>query len=656
MATQVQVRIGHAGNGTPVFLLAGQSLTLGRIFGGVWDAARGLWMYPAFYPALTAVLADFRALAQDVTFTWSEGALAHIGAMAQVQEAVAAHALPAGFDFVTPPYQHQLDGLCHIYHYLRAALYYEQGLGKSKIAIDLLRLLRQQGEATTTLILGPKVTIQNWGREVDLHAGRQLTWTAITGTAAKKKALLHNAATAPTDIYLATYDTVRTLATEIQACLPYTTLICDEAHNVKSWDSARTQATWEVAQKAKRRVVMTGSPTQGSPLDLYGIYKILGDCFMPEPYWKFKKTYLQYASANSHVVTGYKHLDVLNRRTLFLSTRRTKAECLDLPARTLVDVEYTLSKLQRNIHNQLVTEMRLDPTLLALQLGLTTPTQRLPPEARMPHRAATLSKLLQVASGFLIKNEGDPSFCDQVEVGGCRHLDSCVQQRIRPRTPACLVAPVPVPNTVTFFDENPKLEALAELLEGIVQDPTHKVIIWCTFRHELTQVATLLRDRNWQYVQVDGDTKDVQQAIDAFNNLAAVQVYVAQASTGVGITLNAAAYMIYFSLPFSLTIYTQSLDRNYRIGQDKAVTVYRLLGQGTPEPAIARLLDNKIDVDRLLTTKIDCLVCPNSLPCATDSVEPFDAACIHPRSVLRPVIKAHVMAEELNPEPESPCE
>lgn len=643
---QMDVRVGRAGNGTPVFTTHGQHQVFGRVFGATWDASRAMWMYPGFFPASNKVLTDLQALSKDVNVVFSDTARQHIKALERVTTDLGERRLPTDFTYVTKPYDHQISGLCHIFYNLRSALFYDPGLGKSKIAIDMIRLQRHLGVHTQTLVLGPRVTIQNWGREIDLHSGRQLRWAAITGTAAEKRAAILRIAEEAPDVVLATYDTARSLVDLMVSTLPYKTLICDEAHMVKSWESNRTKATWEIAQKAARRVNMTGSPTQGSPLDLYGQYRILGDCFMPEEYWTYRKRFCETPGANSRIVIGYKNLDILNARTTFLSSRKTKEECLDLPPRTIVDVEYTLTPLQGGIHNQLVNEMKLDPELLADQLGLDARARaRMPPQARMPHRAATLSKLLQVASGFLIKNEGDPSFCDNVEPGGCRHLEMCVENRIRPRTPDCQVDQTPLPNTVTFFDDNPKLDALDELLDTILNgtDPSAKVIVWCVFKHELTLAEARLVTRGIGFVKVDGDTEDIQALIDKFNDEPDTRIYLAQASTGVGITLNAASYMVYCSLPYSLNVYQQALDRNYRIGQTKNVTVYRLLGVGTPEPAIARLLDNKIDVDNVLTLKIDCLVCPESARCFLQGVEPFDPTCIYPRKIARPVIKAHLL-------------
>ncbi len=649
---KMEVRVGRAGNGTPVFLVHGQSKTHERVFGATWDAQRALWMYPAFFPASERVLADFGVISDTVEVVLSDAVQRHVQDLAKVKAKLAERKLPANFDFVTTPYEHQIEGLCHVYYCIRSALFFDPGLGKSKIAIDLMRLLRAGGNRGPALVIGPRVTVQNWGREIDRHSGRQLSWVALTGTPAQKRKALDKAVAEHADMVLVTYGTARRIVDLLVNQLPYETLICDESHNVKAWTSDRTKATWEIAQKAGRRLIMTGSPTEGNPLDLYAPYKILGDCFMPENYHRYKKKFVETVSAVSPVVVGYKNLDIVNERTTFLSLRRTKEECLDLPERTFVDVDYGLSRLQMDTYNQVVLEMGIDPARLAdFALAMRdTPDKApallptLPPEMEMPHRAAALIKLLQITSGFVIKNEKDPFFCDTRDNGGpCPHLNDCVRDDIKPRTKDCHIDKSPWPTSTTFFDENPKHDAIMELIANIVATDGAKVIVWCVFHPEMDSIVAKLKEAEIGYVRVDGETRDPMAAIDKFNDDPNVRVYVGQVASGVGINLVSAAYVIYSSLPYTLTTYTQSLDRNYRIGQTNAVTVYRMIGRSTLEAAVAYLLDHKVNVDSLLTNKIECALCPHAVACLAKGIEPFQAGCIHPKRVTRPVIKAHAL-------------
>lgn len=229
-------------------------------------------------------------------------------------------------------------------------------------------------------------------------------------------------------------------------------------------------------------------------------------------------------------------------------------------------------------------------------------------------------------------------------------MADCVTGGVQPYTPACLVVPEKVPNTVTVFDQNPKLEALAELLTSVLADPPNKVLVWAYYREELNHIERRLQAMGLKYVRVDGTTgAHVQDRVDAFNDDPAIRVYLAQVSTGVGITLNSAAYMIYYSLTYSLSAYLQSFDRNHRIGQTKNVTVWRLLGTETVEPAIARLLDNKVDVDKVLTQKLSCLVCQHSRRCDTENIKLFDAECVYQRNMARPVAKARLIVLKEQP-------
>lgn len=407
---------------------------------------------------------------------------------------------------------------------------------------------------------------------------------------------------------------------------------------------------------------MTGSPTDGNPLDLYGQYKILGDCFMPENYWRFKKKFVETASAVSHFVTGYKNLDIINDRTTFLSMRRTKEQCLDLPKRSIVDVDYSLSKMQAATYDQIVLTMGIDPAWLALfshavrnepaQASALLPT--LPPSMELPHRAAALIKLLQITSGFIVKNEKDPNFCDTVRDGNpCEHRKNCALDKINPRTPDCHVDKTPWPSFTTFFDENPKHDAILELIDSIIVTPGAKVLVWCVFHSEMDSIVTRLNKAQIKHVRVDGQTRHPMDSVDLFNNDPDVRVYVGQVASGVGINLVSAAYTIYSSLPYKLTTYTQAMDRNYRIGQDKPVTVYRMIGRATLEAVVAYLLDHKVDVDALLTNKIECALCPHSITCLAKNIEPFQSGCIHPKRVSRPVIKARPLGQHYGPEGES---
>lgn len=601
---RIEVRMASSGNGMPVFTIAERGSDMGRPFGATWDGVRGFWMYPAFFPVADKVLADFHVLERAHTVAFSEATKARIALLQATAQAYAERQLPEGFTYITPPYEHQVFGLCHAFYMPRSALFFDPGLGKSKIAIDYLRLLRHLGDKMMAVILGPLFTVRNWGKEIDKHSGGALRWGAVLGTVKQKMKVIDEAAEGKYDALLMTYDTTRNYVDKIVTKVPYGLVVADESQLIKDWRSARSKAAYMVAQKAGRRLLMTGTPTLGSPMDLYGQFKFLGDYFMPENWMQYRQRYFEVAPHNKHLVLGYKNLDILNARTTFISVRRTKAECLDLPPQVVVDVDVTLSREQTAVYNQLIAEMGLSKEVLADYLsraadGDASATAYL----ALPHVATLLIKLLQVSAGFLITPTADLALCDHpTSEEPCPRMFECVASSIKPYTPRCVVVQERPPDDVRLFDENAKLDALTELLDSILGNPEDKVIIWCYFIAEMDLVSAMLEKKGIGYVRVDGRAgAGVQSLVDRFNEDPSIRVYLGQVSTGVGITLNAANYTIYASLTFSLGSYHQSMDRNYRIGQERKVTVYRLLGVGTIEPFMIRLLKNKVDVDTALT-------------------------------------------------------
>jgi len=298
---------------------------------------------------------------------------------------------------------------------------------------------------------------------------------------------------------------------------------------------------------------------------------------------------------------------------------------LDLPERTVIDVPVELSAEQRKMYDDLRQDMEL----------AVAQDEKL----HVANAAVLLNKLAQVGSGFVMVPDASEDVCN-----GCAHLIKCVDRGISPYTQACIVYPEQATAKVVYTKENPKLEALQELLDGLLAESSNKVIVWALYRVELDQICEALEKSSVKFVRVDGSTGgNLQKKIDQFNNDPDTRVYVSQISTGIGVTLNSAAYTIYYALDWSLGTYLQSIDRNYRAGQTKKVTVYRLIGEGTVDEYKARLLTAKKDISTALTAKLPCTTCERRFTCLDKKVEPFDPDCIYKSSTKK--ITAQVTRE-----------
>lgn len=626
-------------NGTPVFSLKLYRPDLKAVYGATYHGASRSWMFPAFYPVHALVLDDLTKLIKDVKL--SEAAETHVKRLSQDVE------IPDDFSFITKPYQHQLDGLKHLLRNLRAGLFYSPGLGKCKITVDLYRLSQDP-----MLILCPRVMLQTWKDEFFTHAKIDANRIHIIDGISKAKKLkqIEAAKTADFAAVIVTYTTAA-LYVEQLVEIPYRAIIADESHQMKSPFSERTKAAQALAARARRRVLLSGTPSLGSPFDLYAQLRFLGKYFCNEDWWAFRKIFGVFPEweANEAVpkmVLGYKNLELMNKRVNLVCLKRTKEECLDLPDQVIINKKFQVHTSQKKAYNALIEDRAdaagygLQQLIEANQLNHSSGTE-VSPHILTPENVTLLNKLDQISSGFLYKTTKNPRICD-----GCAHVERCTSENIEPYTKSCAVvkeAPAPI---TTYFEDNARLDMLQELLEELLEEPSNKVIIWANYTAELDAISKMLTQASYRHVRVEGGMSSVHlnEAKNAFNTDDKIKVYLGQVSTGIGITLNSANYMVYYNLPWSLEHYLQSLDRNYRIGQTRKVTVYRLLAQHTLDESKAAALDKKMDFSHLVTTQSICATCPEfTKRCAEHNIKLYDSLCIYDRKMLRETAKVRLI-------------
>lgn len=560
------------------------------------------WVFPAFRPVHLRVLDDLqRVMARHkMPLTIDDTVKDHLRACEAFME------LPDDYKFVTQPFAHQLDGLLWAYNMPRCGLLYDPGLGKTKITVDLQRLTD-----SSVLILCPTVVLRTWRAEFAKH-GNEDDVVILEGSKKKKLELIEAATKRTPAALVVTYESAATLVKEL-ARVRYTMLVLDESHRIKAPTSIRTRMTWYLSEGRPRRVLLSGTPTLGNPFSMYSQFRALGRYFAPETYAKYCDTYGTYATHNEHQVVGYRNMEQLNKRVNEVCLRKRQADCLDLPPLTIIDVPFDLSKTQKEMYNRLI-ETNGDALGaaegFAAQAGILTQEDgplRPHKYAWAPETVSRLNKLEQVVGGFINQTDANLGICN-----GCPSLDTCIEDNIRPYTQSCYVAPQAKSVTPYIFADNARSDACKDLLEDILENPENKVIIWTRYIAELAAVTTLAQELGVGHVVVRGGMSidSFEAAKDKFNTDPTCRIYIGQVASGIGITLNAANYMIYYSLPWSHEHYVQSMARFYRIGQKRAVTVYRLLATGTTDYHKAAALDQKIEVEDMLTSSDYTPYCP----------------------------------------------
>lgn len=653
--------IGSVVNGTPVFdIVAEDSPLVSRVYGAI--ATKTGWRCPAYYPLGAPAYKDLKTLLPRAE--WDAFAKEHLSALrnaAQVwfaakeayekAEVVPLPVPDSFFDSQYPPFAHQRWGIARAVSCYRTFFLWDMGTGKTRTLVESFRVLRELNQFTRALVFAPPIVMPTWVRETKRWSDNGLKAVIWDGSA-EALDLAREA-----DVVVASYARARleaakaakskTLSRLLQ--LDYDVIVADESHSLGNVKSQQTKALLDLSAKAARRYALSGTAAD-TPMKLYAQLRFLAPALLPMDWTNFLRRYVEWSPYVEHAIVGYKNLSELNARTEIVAIRAKKSECLTLPPVLVSDVYYQLGVKQRARYNELVVSAQA--ALTPLLDYAKSPEDALPAEIenimlRLPHGAARVMKLQQVLSGF-IKDSLDFTVCDT-----CQHMQTCVPAKIKPYTRKCPIYPVK-PSLPIYRDvENPKVEAFESLLEVILDsDPTNKVLCWASFMPELDDMEAVCKRRGWGYIRIDGSTtKHIADMEDRFQKNPDCRVSIGQVKSGVGITLTAANYTVYYALPWDPVAYKQSADRNNRPGQTRHMTVYRLLADpkyGALDTFIAYTLSFKDQLAYTLTEKVTCSPCSDKGRCMSEGNRPFGKGCKYQSTVTRPLAKAEVIYDEAN--------
>lgn len=182
----------------PLFSLPASMPDADRIYGAMLSRDKQEFIYPAWAPFHERVIHDVQQAAPNIIIP--QNVMNHVAQEDKHKDLI----LDPSFEFITKPFEHQIESLKFIISNLRGALLLDCGLGKSKVAIDMLRYQRFIGKPCKTIVVCPRAILYNWQNEIAKHSNNELTSTVIDGTPKQKLKLLAQ----DTDIYLVTYSSL----------------------------------------------------------------------------------------------------------------------------------------------------------------------------------------------------------------------------------------------------------------------------------------------------------------------------------------------------------------------------------------------------------------------------------------------------------------
>ncbi|MGD9613888.1 MAG: SNF2-related protein [Alphaproteobacteria bacterium] len=132
-----------------------------------------------------------------------------------------------------------------------------------------------------------------------------------------------------------------------------------------------------------------------------------------------------------------------------------------------------------------------------------------------------------------------------------------------------------------------KLEHLMQILPPLIEDG-RRVLLFSQFTSMLDLIEPELQRAGIDFVEIRGDTRDRAAPVRRFQSGKVPLFLISLRAGGTGLNLTAADTVIHYDPWWNPAVEDQATDRAHRIGQDKAVFVYKLIARGTVEE---RMLD-----------------------------------------------------------------
>eukprot|EP00934_Nitzschia_sp_Nitz4_P000647 Nitzschia sp. Nitz4//scaffold77_size91520//70206//74185//NITZ4_004902-RA/size91520-augustus-gene-0.67-mRNA-1//1//CDS//3329558027//647//frame0 len=140
----------------------------------------------------------------------------------------------------------------------------------------------------------------------------------------------------------------------------------------------------------------------------------------------------------------------------------------------------------------------------------------------------------------------------------------------------------------SLAERSGKLEVLAKILP-LWKKQGHRVLIFCQWRKMLNIIERFTRMQGWKFGRLDGNTNVAarQRLVDNFNSDESYYGMLMTTRTGgVGLNLTGADRIILYDPDWNPQTDAQARERAWRFGQEREVTIYRLIVAGTIEEKI----------------------------------------------------------------------
>lgn len=443
-------------------------------------------------------------------------------------------------------YPYQLDAIRAVKDLPYAAIFHEQGLGKTKIAIDLALLWLQGDAVDTVFIVTKKSLVENWRKEISGHC--HLTPHVLSANRGHNSVALNS----PVLLYVTNYEVIANNSDTIRMFLQTCRVGCilDESQKIKNPQAALTRTYHNLAQSFERRVIMTGTPAANRPYDIWAQVKFLdGGDSLGDAFDVFRRE-MDLTDKPTDAAAYGKRLKTIHQRLAKFAVRETKDTAgIRLPEKTItahyVDLPTWQMEKYAAYRDELAYQYEIDG--IATSDGVESILKR-------------LLRLVQCAS--------NPALID-----GRYHLE-----------PA-------------------KYPLLLHMCEELTCKS--KLIIWTGFIENVDWLTNKLAAFDPVCIHGNLSMHRRNRAVESFTHSSHRLLIATPGAAKEGLTLTAANHAIFFDRGFSLDDYLQAQDRIHRISQTCDCFIHNLIAKETIDEWVDVLLAAKYRAAQLAQGDID---------------------------------------------------
>ena len=474
---------------------------------------------------------------KDVLFYWDHAAAARVTRNLDFKAPSSLPQIPSPMrrDYTWPgiykPFEHQRKTAEYLSLRPRAFCFNEAGTGKTSAALWAADYLMTIGAIKRVLIICPlSIMYPAWQSDVFKTVMHRSCAVAHGSKDRRLKAIQ-----GMYEFVVINFDGVYTVQNEIKE-QRFDLIIVDEANAYKNTTTRRWKTLAKIIEPATWIWMMTGTPASQSPVDAFGLAKIISPYRVP----KFSTAWRDTVMMQFRRFVWIPKNDSKDKvyAALQPAIRFTKAECLDLPPvvyqTRIVPLTPQVQKYYKDIKKEMMMEAAGE-------------------QVSAVNAAAGLSKLLQIS-------------------GGAVYTDK---------------------RNVLEFDISPRLNELKDTID----ETSNKVLVFVPYVHTIDVVKRFLDKEGVTNEVIKGDVSAKNRAdiINRFQTQTNPKVLVIQPqSASHGVTLTAADTLVFWSPVMSVETYIQCIGRIDRVGQVNRMTVVHLEGSET-EHKVYAMLQGKVD-------------------------------------------------------------